>query len=632
MSLEASEVAVRVRLVGGSAFQTEAAKVAGSTEAIGKAGASANKQAEASALTLGAAGTKLSSVGSKITSFGRTLTMVGVPLAAAGAYAMKTASTFQQNMTLLATQAGESQKNLGWMSKEALSMAKTMGVLPNDIAQGLYAFESVGVHGKNAMQEMQAAIMGTKVGLDALPQTTDAISTVMASHIKGAGGPIQAMAEMDAAVGQGKMHLADLTDSFKQQIVPMSQMFGVSFPQILAGIAAETGVGTPASQAAARMRLMYTSMVSPSGAGAKALAKAGLGPDSLGAALRGPGGLPAALELLQSHLASYSPGDRNQILAAAFGRSRGMGQILTMLEQLPKIQQIYGNVMQNGTPAVLTQHYNESQNTTAAKGAKIHAQLDAAMVNLGQSLNQKVLPVIARLVPYVTRAVDMFGRLPRPIQDVALGLAGLAIVGGPLLMFTGALIKSGGVVLSAIDTVVGPSGMAALRVGVASTTAEFVALAAPLAAAVAVFELFSQKHGVFADARHGIEGAGKSMTEWLGSQAAALVGDKQVGENLAIRNYLTGKEFKSYSPLIQADIQGLMNPNSYQANHLGKVYSDLAAYGKNVNINDIPGVSQAVKNAVKEGMKEAAVSVYLPNGRILAQTVNEVNRRSQARR
>lgn len=629
MALEASEVAVRVRLLGGSAFQAEADKVAGSTEAIGAAGRRASRHAAIAGTGLASTGSKLQSVGNKMIGFGRTLTMVGIPLAAVGGYAMKTANTFQQQMTLLSTQAGEQRRNLGWMSRAVLGLGKQFGALPTEIAKGLYNFESVGIHGKAALNDIKAAAMGSAVGLDSLANTTDAVSSIMTSKIKGAGGPVEAMSIMDRTIGLGKMHLSDLTDSFKSAIVPMSQQFGITFQQLMAAEAALTRIGVPAGQATARMRLMYTSMVAPSGAGAKALGDIGVAPHELGNILRSPGGLPAALEDLQMKMSLLSPGDRDSVLASVFGRSRGMGQIVSMLSQLPTIQSIYGQVMKT-TPETLYQHFGQTQQTSAFKYAQIHAQLDKEMIQLGQTLNDKLLPVFVRLVPFLTRTVDGFSHLPKPLQDFALGVIGFTIVGGPLFLFGGALVKGAGMFMGGMEAIVGIQGMTAFRTGLAMTAVELTALAAPIAAVLGVYAIWKNK-GIHHAVEHAGQKAGSFVGDFLAKDLVAL-GFKHADDYYAVQRYLGGREFKSYKPLIQSDIEGLMNPNSFTANHLGQVYGDFAQYGKNVNLKDVPGISAAVKQAIVEGMKEANVSVVLPTGKVLAQTVNEVNRKAQNRR
>lgn len=636
MALEASEVAVRVRLIGGSAFQAEAEKVAGSTELIGSAGKKANESAAATSLTLGAAGSKLTSVGNKMIGFGRTLTMVGVPLAAAGGYAMKAASGFNQQMTLLSTQANESAKNIGWMSNAVLSMSKNFGQLPVEMAKGLYSFESVGIHGRQALNDIRAAAMGSAVGLDSLANTSDAVSSAMASHIKGVGGPLEAMSLMDRAIGMGKMHLTDLTEAMKSGIVPLAQTFHLDFNSVLANIAGLTGPGMPAGQTAARMRLMLTSMESPTTAGSKALAKVGItDPFALAKIMQGPGGLMGALQFLQMHLALLPAYEQNAVLSAVFGRSRGMGQIAATMGQLTKILQIY-DTLQTTTPGTLQQHFAQTENTPAFKYAKLHAQLDSEMIKLGTTLNTKLLPVFVRMVPYVTKLLDGFSRLPGPVQDVALGLMGLAVVGGPLFLFGGALVREVGLFMTGMETLVGVQGMASLQAGLSMAGSSMLAFAPEILAATAAIGgliWFIKSHTgqhvahVLGQAgRH----AGDSLVGFLHGTFGILGGANRADQ---IYEYLHGREFNSYDRNIKRDIRGLLDgPKTYESNHLEQVYNDLATLGKNVNIQDIPGLSQAIKDALKEGMKDVRVGVYLPNGRVLAQTVNEVNRKAQNRR
>lgn len=626
MALEASEVAVRVRLIGGSAYEADAAKVAASTEAIGTAG----KKASAAAVTgFGALGGKLDHVGSKMMSFGRTLTMAGIPLAAAGYYASKSATQFQQNMTLLATNANEQMKNIGWMSKSVLSMGKDFGQLPNEMAKGLYNFESVGIHGKKALTDIKAAAMGSAVGLDDLANTTDAVSTVMMSKIAGAGGPVEAMSKMDRAIGLGKMHLADLTGSFKSGIIPLAQQFKLDFPSVLGTISALSAVGTPPTQIAARMRLMLTSMEALSTGGAKALSKVGIGPYDLANDLSSPGHLITALQDLKMHLSNLPGPQQNAILAAVFGRSRGMGQIAGSLSQLDTITQDYG-LIAGTTPALLEKHFQQTKGTTAFKEKAIRAQFDADMIQLGQTINLRVLPVLIRLIRPLQSVVNDFGKMPHWLQDFSLGLAGAVIVGGPFFMFTGALVKGAGMLTSGIGAMVGIEGLAGFRLAVASSVAELALIAAPIAAVLGVYEMWKNK-GV----RHAIEGTGKKAGSFVGDYLAKdlkALGFSHADDYYATQRYLSSKQFKGYKPVIQADIEGLMNPKSYAANHLGEVYRDFAQFGKGVNLNDVPGISAAVKQAIKDGMKEANVNVLLPNGKVIAQTVNDVNRKVQNRR
>lgn len=451
MALEAQEVAVRVRLLGGAAFKAEADSVSSSVAGIGKAGKAADVSGSVNkshgALTK--LGSKASKVGGQMIGFGRTMTMAGVPIAALGYYAIKSSASFGQAMTLLSTQAGMARKSIGPMSTAVENMATKFGATPTALADALYPIESIGLRGGKALTALKAAAMGSATGLDSLENTADAVTTAMASKIKGTGGPVEAMSIMDKSIGLGKMHLSDLTESFKSGIIPISQQFGLNFKQILSAAAGLTRVGIPANQVMARMRLTLTSMIAPTAAGQKAMSTMGISQFQLADDLRKPGGLLTALKDIKTHADALGNKDEsNNLIAQMFGKSRGMASIGSLLEQLPQISSIYGKVMAT-TPATLDQHFQQTTGTSSFKYKQIQAAFYTGMIKLGNELNTVLLPLLVKLIPVITSMIRWFGQLPGPVKKFLVVLAAAVVVGGPLLMFTGALVKSGGMVLGA---------------------------------------------------------------------------------------------------------------------------------------------------------------------------------------
>lgn len=441
-----------MRLLGGAAFKTEADGVSESVAGIGAAGKKADISGSLSKSHTGLQklSSKAKTIGSQMIGFGRTMTMAGVPIAALGYYAIKSSSQFGQAMTLLSTQANMPMKTIGKVSSELEAMSSKYGATPLAMAQAMYPIESIGLRGKAALTALKAAAMGSAVGLDSLENTADAVTTAMASKIKGTGGPVQAMAIMDKAIGLGKMHLSDLTESFKSGIVPISQQFGLNFKQILSAAAGLTKVGIPANQVMARMRLTLTSMIAPTAAGQKAMATMGLTQFQLADDLRKPGGLLTALKDIKTHTDALGNKDQaNNLIAQMFGKSRGMASIGSLLEQLPNITSIYGKVMAT-TPATLDQHFQQTGQTSAFKFKQIQATLEQGLIKLGNELNLVIVPLLVKLVPMLTSLIRWFGALPGPVKKFMVILAASVVVGGPLLMFVGAIVKMGGGVLTAI--------------------------------------------------------------------------------------------------------------------------------------------------------------------------------------
>jgi TP901 family phage tail tape measure protein len=476
-------------LLGGSAFEKEANAAAASTERIGKAGKAANASLIAGGAgahtVIDKTGTKLKKVGSQVTNLGRSLTAMGIPLAYLGYQSVKASSQFQQSMTLLSTQATMPMKQLQGMTKAVEAMAPKVGATPLALAKALYPIESIGLRGHKALDALKASAMGSAVGLDSLENTADAVTTVMSSHIKGAGGPVEAMSLMDRAIGLGKMHLADLTDSFKSGLIPMAAKFHINFKQILAMEAALTREGTPAAQVAARARLMLTSMAAPSGAGAKAMATLGFkSPLQLAAEMRGPGGMIEALGDLKRHAdALNNPLEANSLIAQIFGRSRGMGQITEALGSMNAIIGI-NQTLGATTPGTLMQHFGQTQQTTAFKLKQAHAAFENAMIKLGDAITKNLLPLLPGLIRGLTSVVNWFGRLSPGMQRFLVILGGAIIAGGPILLFIGGMMQAAGHIATFIGWLTkseAAMGAGGLEGALGSLRLGFLGLLGPLA-------------------------------------------------------------------------------------------------------------------------------------------------------
>lgn len=490
--LEASELSVRVRLLGGASFKAEADGVSRSVAGIGAAGKKADISpgVNRSAHALSNLGGKMSKVGGTMMNVGRTMATAGLPIAALGYYAVRSSAQFGQAMTLLSTQAAYPQKSLAALSKQVEDMAPKFGATPVAMANAMYPIASVGLRGTAALTTLKAAAIGSAVGLDSLSNTADAVTTTMASHIKGAGGPVEAMSIMDKAIGLGKMHLVDLTDSFKSGIIPISQQFGLSFKQILAAASGLTRVGIPANQVMARMRLTLTSMIAPTTMGLKAMAKMGITQFQLADDLHKPGGLITALADIKMHAAALgSPDLANQSIAQMFGKSRGMASIGSLLQQLPQIESIYGQVM-NTTPATLMTHFDQTKATAAFKYKQIQSALDTAMIHLGDAINRYLLPALAKLVPMLTGAVKWFGQLSPSVKKFIMILLAAVVVGGPIFMFAGALVKTVGAIITAIGWI-GRLGMASEAAAGAQGAGGLAAFGLGLARVIPLLALFA---------------------------------------------------------------------------------------------------------------------------------------------
>src|ERR1039458_2706829 len=268
-----------------------------------------------------AAGTSMQSAGAKMSSVGSSLSKVSAPLAAAAAGAVYLDMKFSAAMEQLHTQAGYSQSAVDSLSKSVLAAAPGLATMPESIAQGLYHIASVGIPASKAMADVSAAAIGANISGANFNDTANTLATTMKNFPDIVGGPDAAMAELNAIVGAGNLHLQDLNDNLGK-VVPIAKAFGLTLRDVGAGEDVMTSHGMNASQAETCLKMAITKMGgAPTSAMSDMLHKIGLSGTQLATDMRGPDGLGAAVTDLETHLARLGNTTQDNVEKAQLMRS-----------------------------------------------------------------------------------------------------------------------------------------------------------------------------------------------------------------------------------------------------------------------------------------------------------------------
>ena len=384
---------------------------------------------------------RMQSVGRGMTSLGRSMTSLAVPILAVGGYAVKSAATFQAAMTTLRTQVGLSEKQMSSLGRAAQAMAPGLGEGPNALAAALYPITSVGLRGAAALSALKAAAMGAQVSGASLTDTADAVSGALRTQLKDVRSASDGMSIMNGIVAQGKMHLTDLVGAMTTGILPSAKLAGLGFRDVGDALAAMTRQGIPAQAEATRLRLNLTQFEAPKAGALKALAAIGLGQFSLADDMRKPHGLIAALTDLRAHLSGLSKDQQAATLSTAFGGARGSANVAGLLNALPMMQRISGQLA--GSNAVqLATAFGLRTKDVAFQWDKLKATAQTALIGFGNSLMPIVTWLLPKLITGVKDVVGWVTHLPGPVKDVVVGFTLFLAIGGPILMFFGSLITA----------------------------------------------------------------------------------------------------------------------------------------------------------------------------------------------
>src|SRR5581483_4898537 len=243
---------------------------------------------------------------------------------------------FQSAMTLIQTQAGATSEEVKKMSQSILNMAATLGETPQALAEALFPIESAGYRDSKAIDILTNSIKLSKVGHADLTQTANVLTSVLMSGVGGINSTTDAVGQMNAIVGAGKMHLGDLEAAIATGILPTLRAAGISFTQYGAAIDVFTNAGVPAVDASARLRMSIGLMVTQSGPFTKAVESMGMAQNQLAKDMQS-GGLLKAIEDLHDHLQGLSKTAQENILGKMFG-SRESATMMSLIQNVDEFQ------------------------------------------------------------------------------------------------------------------------------------------------------------------------------------------------------------------------------------------------------------------------------------------------------
>lgn len=349
-------------------------------------------------------------------------------LAGAAAASVDMASKYQTSMKLIQTQAGASAAEVRKMSAAVLTLGGKVGSTPIQLSDALYHIESTGARGAKALNELKIAAEGAKIGQADLTDVTNALNSVMVSHIAKNMKMKQAMGELNAVVGAGDMHMQDLAEALGGGLTATMKLAGVHLDEMGAALAVFGDNNLRGAGAATALRMAVQGMLKPSTQGAAALAKLHISADELRTTLAKKG-LSATLADLHGKLVKFG-GDKNTWngqLIDAFTKRSGTG-LSMLMGQYTRYTKKQEEVRAGGNR--FNKDWAETQKNFGVTLDKLKASLEALAIKVGTAL----LPPLTKLgnwmvnvgVPALVKVTNYFEN--NKTAAIALGAAILTMV------------------------------------------------------------------------------------------------------------------------------------------------------------------------------------------------------------
>lgn len=442
-------------------------------------------------------------------------TKITLPLVAVGAAATKLSIDFDQAFAKMRGLAGVTAGEVDGLKKSVLGLAAETGRGPQELANALYFARSAGLSAADAMETVRTAAKAAAAGLGDSKVIVDAVTSAIGAYGAANLSASRAGDILVAAARAAKIEASELAPQLGR-LLPTANSLGISFDQVAGAMAFLSQKSGDASLSATQLDSVFRKLLIPSTQGKKALEEVGLTAEDLRRTVSEQG-LAGALDLLKSKF-----GGNIDALAKVFDDIQALqGAQLLLADSTGNLGQILDSTSRSA--GALGDAFGAVASTDGFKAQQAFAQLKVALIQIGDVL----LPLVGSLASFASSIIGAFSKIPGPVLEVVVALAGLAAALGPLLLIGSNVVKTFSLLQTGLGKLAGAfTSQAAAAEGAAASTAGASAALGPLGVAVigvtAVVTVATLVFGDWAKKKAELKAATNGLVDSLKDEATAI--------------------------------------------------------------------------------------------------------------
>ena len=352
-----------------------------------------------------------------------------LPIVVASKATFKAAKDFEFSMQKIVGLTGTAQDTVNAWREDLLKLGPELGKSPQELAEGLYFIASSGIAGSEAMNVLKLSAKAAASGLGETQTVAEYLTSALNAY-RGTGlSAAYATDILVAAVRVGKAEASGFASAMGA-VIPIASTMGVTLDQVAGAMAAITLTGSSAAQAATYLKGMFNILLKKSefGEGAEALNSIKTSYEELRAILKS-GGIIPVIEKIRKGMDAYG----DTLVAKVFPNIRAMTGVLSLsgknFEYNSKIMKEVTN-----SAGALGAAWAAVSNTIKIKFDKAISSAQVAMITLGKSVAEAVIPVLQWLVKQLQKLTEHFNSLSDSQKRFRIIVAAVVAALGPLLM------------------------------------------------------------------------------------------------------------------------------------------------------------------------------------------------------
>lgn len=401
---------------------------------------------------LGAIGDNFEKVGS---SMNKKLT---VPIMAGLGASVKTFTTFDDSMRKVAATSGiaadSSSKAYMQMRKQAQDLGASTRYSASEVAEGMNYMAMAGWSAEQTMAGIPAVLDLAAASGENLGTTSDIVTDAMTAFGMQAEQAGEFADILAAASSNANTNVSMMGDTFKY-VAPVAGSLGFNAKDTAIAIGLMANSGIKGSQAGTALRAGLVNLVSPSEAAQKAM-------DTLGISVTDSEGNMKSFRTimgdLREKMGGLSETQKASAAATIFGKE-AMSGWLAIINSSDKDFNKLTNAIDNSNGAT-----KRMVGTMEGGIGGAFRNLKSAIEGLGIAIGERLAPYIEKAAKYITDLAQKFKALSPAQQDTIIKIALVVAAIGPLLIAIGKVFKAIKTVITVVQFLASPFGIAVVAI------------------------------------------------------------------------------------------------------------------------------------------------------------------------
>jgi TP901 family phage tail tape measure protein len=372
-------------------------------------------------------GARMSSVGAGLTA------AITLPIVGVGVQAVKAAQNFEDAMKAVSARGEIYGKSLEQLEQQALKLGAETMFSSTEVARGMEIMAAAGFKTTQIMEAMPGVLSLASAGGLGLAEATE----IAANSLFGFQLPAARMGKVAdviaKAANSGALSVQEFGLSMKY-VGSSAKAMGLSLEEVAAAITLMSNQGVKGEQAGTSLRGAFRNLLAPTKSVRAALNELGISTrDSSGRILP----LAEILDKIRSKTTDASYTFR------IFGSEAASGMQTLLNLGGDALRKMTGELEKADGSAAKAEKTLQSGISGALE--YFSGSVDSAAIKLGKVLAPYVIDaakLLEKLADAAAAGIDMFSKLPKPIQAAAVGFTALLAAAGPVIFLAGQLMSS----------------------------------------------------------------------------------------------------------------------------------------------------------------------------------------------